>query len=123
VLSPDERFMAYTSVESGRHEIYVRSFPDGEGRWQISSEGGIQPFWSPSGSRLFFSAPGGTMLMVVDVTTDPVRFSSPRIQFQQDSLRNLNITADGDFYALRRLAGVAQGSYAVWLNWRAGGED
>jgi serine/threonine-protein kinase len=123
VLSPDERFMAYTSVESGRHEIYVRSFPDGDGHWQISSDGGIRPFWSPSGDRLFFSAPGGTMLMVVDVTTHPIRFSSPRLQFQQDSLRDLNITANGDFYALRRLAGAAQGSYAVWLNWRVGAED
>jgi dipeptidyl aminopeptidase/acylaminoacyl peptidase len=54
-ISPDGRWIAYDSNESGRMEIYVRSFPavDG-GRWQISSEGGTKPLWSRSGRELFF---------------------------------------------------------------------
>jgi eukaryotic-like serine/threonine-protein kinase len=54
-FSPDGRFIAYTSDESGRMEVYVRPFPaEGDRRWQISTEGGSQPVWSRSGKELFF---------------------------------------------------------------------
>ena len=45
-LSPDGRFVAYTSNESGREEIYVRPFPEGNGKWQASVNGGTQPLWA-----------------------------------------------------------------------------
>jgi len=54
VFSPDSRFVAYDSPESGRREIYVVPFPGLEGRWQVSAEGGRYPHWSPDGSRLYF---------------------------------------------------------------------
>ena len=54
-LSPDGRWVAYTSNESGTNEIYVRPFPEaGGGRWQVSNGGGVQPLWSPDGHELFF---------------------------------------------------------------------
>lgn len=52
--SPDGRFVAYVSDESGRNEIYVRPFPPSDGKWQISSGGGSFPSWSPDGRKLFF---------------------------------------------------------------------
>jgi serine/threonine-protein kinase len=54
VLSPDGRWLAYVSDESGRREVYVRPFPSGEGRWQISSEGGIEPRWAKHGHEIIY---------------------------------------------------------------------
>jgi len=54
-LSPDGRWLAYTSNESGRREVYVRPFPDAaEGRYQVSTAGGDTPWWSRDGHELFF---------------------------------------------------------------------
>jgi len=67
VLSPDERYLAYTSDISGRVEVHVRPFPEGAGRWQISSSGGSAPAWGPKGNELFFEL--GNELMRVRVST------------------------------------------------------
>jgi eukaryotic-like serine/threonine-protein kinase len=67
VLSPDERYLAYTSDISGRVEVYVRPFPEGPGRWQISSNGGSAPVWGPAGNELFFDS--DNELMRVRVST------------------------------------------------------
>jgi Tol biopolymer transport system component len=69
VLSPDGHWMAYVSDESGRDEVYVRSFPAASGRWQISVDGGLQPRWAHSGRALFYRA--GDSLVSVAVTTRP----------------------------------------------------
>jgi Tol biopolymer transport system component len=59
-FSPDGRWVAYQSNESGRFEIYVTSFPPNGGKWQISTGGGIAPRWH--GDELFFIAPDGQMM-------------------------------------------------------------
>src|SRR5438105_5056575 len=53
-LSPDGRWLAYASDESGRSEVYVRPFPGPGGRAQISAAGGAEPVWSPDGARLLY---------------------------------------------------------------------
>ncbi len=54
-VSPDGRWLAYASDESGTAEIYVRPFPDaGSARWQVSTAGGVSPIWSHSGKELFY---------------------------------------------------------------------
>ena len=53
-FSPDGHWLAYTSNESGREEVYVRAFPGPGGKWQISTEGGSHPLWSPKGDELFY---------------------------------------------------------------------
>jgi serine/threonine protein kinase len=54
-ISPDGRWMAYTSTESGKAEVYVRPFPEiDKGKWQVSSSGGSDPLWSPDGRELFY---------------------------------------------------------------------
>ena len=58
-VSPDSKWLAYTSNESGANEVYVRPFPNtGDGRWQVSNGGGHAPMWSPDGSELFFLSDG-----------------------------------------------------------------
>ena len=68
VFSPDGRYMAYQSNESGRQEIYVQSFPGPGGKWQVSSNGGNQPHWRGDGKELFYRSPD-QKIMAVDVTT------------------------------------------------------
>jgi Tol biopolymer transport system component len=63
-LSADRRWLAYTSDESGNLEVYVRSFPSGDGKWQVSTAGGLQPRWRGDGQELFYVAPDGTLMSV-----------------------------------------------------------
>ena len=71
-LSPDGKWLAYVSNESGENEVYVRSFPATTGgRWQVSNGGGTQPLWSPRGHTLFFVAAPGR-LVAAHVQTAPV---------------------------------------------------
>jgi len=69
-LSPDGRWIAYESDESGQYEVYVRPFPDvNGGRWQVSSGGGAWPLWSPDGQELFYAGSEG--MMAVPIETEP----------------------------------------------------
>ena len=69
VLSPDGRWLAYASDESGRREVYVRSFLEAGGRWQISTEGGAEPRWNPAGKEIFYRR--GDEMWAVSVATEP----------------------------------------------------
>ena len=63
VVSPDGRWMAYQSNESGKDEIYVRPFPNvNEGRWQVSTNTGTRPLWSRDGRELFYFIPPGVIM-------------------------------------------------------------
>ncbi len=64
-VSPNGRWLAYTSEESGVFEIYVRPFPDAESaRWQVSAAGGSDPVWSRSGRELFYLSAQNEMMSV-----------------------------------------------------------
>jgi serine/threonine protein kinase len=69
-ISPDGRWLAYVSNESGRSSVYVTRFPEPGGKWQVSVEGGGFPVWSRDGRELFYRAPDGK-LMAVPLKTDP----------------------------------------------------
>ena len=70
-ISPDGRYMAYGSSESGQQEIYIRPFPDvDEGKWQVSTAGGNSPLWSPDGKELFYLTEENAV-MTVAVETQP----------------------------------------------------
>jgi eukaryotic-like serine/threonine-protein kinase len=69
-ISPNGRWIAYESDESGEMQVYVRSFPDvNEGRWMISTGGGVGPMWSRSGRELLYHKPGSG-LMAASVMTE-----------------------------------------------------
>jgi hypothetical protein len=73
--------MAYTSLESGRAEVYVQPFPGPGGKWQISTEGGTEPVWNPNGRELFYRQ--GDRMMAVDVVTQPaLTASKPKLLFE-----------------------------------------
>jgi Tol biopolymer transport system component/predicted Ser/Thr protein kinase len=80
-FSPDGRWLAYVSNESGRPEVYVQPFPGPGGKWQISTDGGAEPAWNRNGKELFYRS--GNKMMALDVTTQP-GFSpgKPRMLFE-----------------------------------------
>jgi serine/threonine protein kinase/Tol biopolymer transport system component len=85
-FSPDGRWVAYSSNESGRFEVYVTPFPKRDTRWQVSNGGGDQLMWSPNGQELFYVT--GSALMGVQVSTQPVFSASvPRKLFDLSSER------------------------------------
>ncbi|HVG30478.1 MAG TPA: protein kinase [Pyrinomonadaceae bacterium] len=76
-FSPDGRFVAYVSDESGRAEVYVQSFPASGGKWQISTTGGDQPQWRRDGRELFYLAPDKTLMAVPVAAGDSFEPGSP----------------------------------------------
>jgi serine/threonine-protein kinase len=80
-FSPNGRWIAYTSDESGRYEVYVRPFPGPGGQWQISTQGGEEPVWAPNGEELFYR--NGEKWMVAEIHTKS-EFSAepPRLLFE-----------------------------------------
>src|SRR5207247_5336971 len=70
-ISPDGRYLAYQSTESGQFQIYVRPYPKtNDGRWQISTNGGTKPAWAPSGRELFLLNSFNTFMSVSVSSTD-----------------------------------------------------
>ena len=69
-VSPDGRWIAYDSRESGQAEVYVQSFPDLAGKWQISTAGGTSPKWGPDGRELFYRDGQGQAVLVVPIDTE-----------------------------------------------------
>ncbi len=112
-LSPDGRWLAYRSNESGRFEVYVRPFPGPGGKWQVSTEGGDFPRWSPKSNELFYLAPDGKSVMAVSYSAvgGAFRPEKPRLLFQADfadrsPFRPYDVAPDGQrFLILKRLEG------------------
>jgi serine/threonine-protein kinase len=107
-VSPDGRWMAYQSDESGRLEVYVRPFPDvDDGKWQVSSDGGREPRWGPEGRELFYR--DTDMMMVVTVEAGPT-FSAglPSVLFTGDyatpgpQVANYDISPDGQRFLMMK---------------------
>jgi eukaryotic-like serine/threonine-protein kinase len=102
-FSPDGRWLAYVSNESGTSQIYVRAFPDKGGKWQISNSGGLYPKWSRNGRELFFRTEDSRMIMVASYTTKGDSFvaDKPRVWSEREiantgiNANNLDLAPDG----------------------------
>jgi hypothetical protein len=75
-FSPDDRWLAYISSESGEDQVYVRPFPSADGKWQVSQTMAREPRWAPDGSRLFYRTTEGLKYVTVD-TSQGFRTSRP----------------------------------------------
>jgi len=96
VLSPDGRWLAYTSDETGLSELYVQRFPIAGRKWQISAGGGEAPLWSPNGRELFYWKQ--SRMMAVPVTTEPDFVPGKERELPQPDfsfLLNWDIAPDG----------------------------
>jgi Tol biopolymer transport system component len=81
-LSPDGRWLAYVSNESGRYEVYVQDYPGAGEKITVSTDGGFEPLWSPDGRELFYRV--GALMMAVSFQTSPVFRSSRPIELFED---------------------------------------
>jgi serine/threonine-protein kinase len=84
MFSPDGRWIAYVSNESGQFEVFVRPFPGPGGKWQISTAGGLQPAWSRTRRELFYVAPDNRIMVVsYAVEGDSFKADKPRLWSEQ----------------------------------------
>jgi dipeptidyl aminopeptidase/acylaminoacyl peptidase len=98
VFSPDGRWLAYASDESGRFEIYVRTFPESGGTLQVSAAGGVQPRWRHDGGELFYVAPDGRLMAVpirMAANTHALEVGSPVPLFPTRLATGVNIAIAG----------------------------
>jgi eukaryotic-like serine/threonine-protein kinase len=123
-LSPDGRWLAYSSNDSGRMEVYLRPFPAPDQRWQVSTQGGTQPIWNPNGREIFYRDDAKMMAVEVTLSTDAVPvLSEPELLFEQSyaygagiTIPNYDVSADGQrFLMVKEDAGVRH--LNIVLNW------
>ena len=122
-LSPDSRWLAYQSNETGRFEIYVRPFPGAGGRVQVSPDGGTEPLWGRDGTSLYYRGPLGEVVQVRVTTGSTFSIGSRSIEATGDdylldsSHPYWDIAPDGRFLMLRRAGEPAKA--IVVHNWAA----
>jgi Tol biopolymer transport system component len=126
MFSPDGKYVAYQSNESGRNEIYVQTFPVASGKWQVSSAGGTDPSWRADGKEIYYRA-ADQKLMAVDVqAAETFKAGIPRALFaagvQPGIARNKYVaSAGGDrFLLVAPLGRETLVPTTVVLNWHAG---
>jgi Tol biopolymer transport system component len=131
-ISPDGQWMAYTSNDSGRDEIYVRPFPDVTGgKWQVSTQGGTSPLWSPHGRELFYLSEDNQVMAVAVETEPTLGFQTPKVLFKNENLgfgaytgTPWDIHPDGKRFLMIKQPGVAPSAeevvrprITIVLNW------
>jgi Tol biopolymer transport system component len=118
-LSPDGQFAAYRSTLSGNAEIYLSRFPSGEGRWQVSVDGGIEMVWSPRGNELFYVDVRRTLFSVPVATQPAVLLEKPQRLFslREKGLQEYDfaVAPDGQRFVMVQGLGDEAGSRALYL--------
>jgi len=95
-ISPDGRWLAYTSDETGRNEVYVSPFPDPTGKYRVSNAGGRLPVWSGDGKTISFDdQAGGFTALPFSPNATPPTFGQPRVLFRRPFVRAWTISPDG----------------------------
>jgi Tol biopolymer transport system component len=121
-LSPDGRWLAYHSNESGRLEVYVRPFPRvSEGKWTISTAGGQRPLWSSDGTELFYAADSAIMRVAVDARGSRFAAAPPELLFTgpfDPSYTSYALSKDGAGFVMVEVDPNARPTQLnVVLNW------
>jgi eukaryotic-like serine/threonine-protein kinase len=127
-FSPDGKWVAYASNESGREEIYVTSFPGAHGKWQVSNAGGEQPKWRSDGKELFYLAPDGKMMAVpvtvganFDAGTPVALFqANPREMIATSERFDYDVSKDGQRFLINTELKSGLTPMSVVVNWTAG---
>ena len=124
-MSPDGRYIAYSSDETGQGQIYVQTLPPSGQRWTISNDGGLWPKWRRDGRELFFVDVNERRLMVADIRGGPAfaasvarpLFTAPMLQ---EPTGMFDVSADGQRFLVTKQAPDAEtGRIALVLNWMA----
>jgi serine/threonine-protein kinase len=125
-ISPDGRYLLYGSGETGRLEVYISTYPDLKGKWQISENGGLSPIWSPNGREVFYVSTVGKMMSVSLERNGTLRPGKPRelfdasqMLFPNSPITNYDVAPDGQKFIMVRSVRSAAGitAFNVILNW------
>jgi len=125
-FSPDGRWIAYASNETGTMEIYVSPFPSANGKWQVSSAGGLEPRWRQDGKELFYLSPEGKMMAVALKTGTNFKAEAPVALFQTQrrqpvssfAVFSYDVSGDGRRFLVITKADEANAApLTVLLNW------
>jgi serine/threonine protein kinase len=122
VLSPDSRWLAYVSSESGQSELYVVPFRGGQGKWQVSQGGGYLPLWSADGKSLYYSNLGFSVFVVpVKQVIDTLQFGAAEQLVSTASMSSPNfffdVSPDGKKILLDAISQQVGQSITVVTNW------
>jgi serine/threonine-protein kinase len=121
-FSPDGRFLAYVSDETGRNDIYVQPYPEPGGRWLVSTSGGEDPVWSRDGRELIYRR-GDELFAVAVQTTPAFSVGAQRRLFEGrydagTAARNFDVAPDGLRFAMVRSDGSSGAmEFHLVLNW------
>jgi Tol biopolymer transport system component len=123
-LSPDGRFLAYTSNETGQPEVYVVNFPDVSEKWPVSAGGGTKPRWRGDGGELFFLSGSSALMSVTIKTGTGFAPSVPQRLFALEVIGSdgwdYAVSADGQRFLAMRYSGTGvAGSVSVIADWPA----
>jgi eukaryotic-like serine/threonine-protein kinase len=119
VFSADGRWVAYDSNEAGPFEVFVRRFPEGDRKVQISNEGGTEPVWSHDGHELFYRSGNKMLSVATTMIQDTFRASKQEVLFETPGLlpsgiRNYDVTSDGRRFLM--VKGSEQAATATHIN-------
>lgn len=127
-FSPDNRWVAYASDESGRKEVYAASFPEPTRRFRVSSDGGSQPRWSRDGKELFYVQAGKLKAVSVGRQGEDLTFGESRPLFSLplfalvdpgfDMVTRYDVAPDGRFLALLRSEDEEATHLVLVQNWQ-----
>jgi Tol biopolymer transport system component len=123
-ISPDGKWVAYWGYDTGREEVYLKPFPAGEGRWQVSTHGGSNPQWRRDGKELFFFNSVERAIMAVDVreTATGVELGTPHQLFRANAYLAgpYCASADGQRFLINGMTGeVPSVRLTLVTNWPA----
>lgn len=126
-FSPDGKWLAYSSNESGRWEVYVTSFPEPHGKWQVSTGGGDEPKWRGDGKELFYLSNDFKMMAVrvktganFDAGTPVTLFqANPREMQATSEMFSFDVSKDGQRFVINTQLKTAMSPMSVVLNWTA----
>jgi len=125
MISPNGQWLAYTSNESGQNEIYVKSFPEEDGKWLISTNGGSEPVWARDGSELFYRN-SGKIISVKIKTGSTFIAGKPKMLFARENdpkamnpygSPNYDIGLDGRFLIIESTPGIPSSQINFAINW------
>ena len=119
-FSPDGKWMAFASDETGRNEVYVVSFPGPGGKWQVSTDGGSQPRWRADGQELYFLARDRKLMSVAITPGSALEGSVPRPLFETRSRYTgtaYDVSPDGQRFLVNTLAEGSATPITVVVNW------
>ena len=123
-FSPDGKWLAYESDQSGKEEVYVSPFPSGSEQYQVSTNGGERPVWRRDGKEIYYRSTLRMMAVEVNEKGSAIELGKPEALFEV-AVRNLagrwyDVSPDGRFLMNTAPAGAQAQNFDLVLNWPVG---